>query len=113
VLLFDLDSNEGGDRHLESLGAKGSHERAKRLADMGVKLLVCGAISWPLEALLVASGIQVIPLICGDIEDVISALRDGAIDDGRLAMPGCCCKRRHGRNRRRGKDGGLTREETA
>lgn len=74
-------------------------------------MLVCGAISWPLEALVAASGIRVIPLICGDVEEVVQALRNGTLDDEQFAMPGCCRKRQHVRNRRRrGSDQSIAEE---
>lgn len=64
VLLVDLDGDENhGRRYVESLGSLGPHDRARRLAELGVDVLVCGAISWPLETLLTASGIRVVPLV--------------------------------------------------
>lgn len=38
--------------------------RAKKIVEIGTKVLICGAISWPLEALLVSAGVQVIPNTC-------------------------------------------------
>ncbi len=102
VLLVELDENaEESGRHTESLGGTSPHERARRLADLGVDVLVCGAISWPLEALLAAGGVRVVPLVCGPVDEVVQAFRNGTLEDGRYAMPGCCPKRRHTRQRRR------------
>ena len=112
VLLVDLDREDDGSRRTESLGTTAPHDRAQRLAELGVNVLVCGAISWPLEALLAASGIRVIPLVCGKVEDVVRAFCDGTLENERFAMPGCCRKRRHARNRRRRGGGGLTTEDT-
>ena len=56
VLLVDLD-NEGGNRQVESLGSTAPHQRAQRLAELGVKVLVARD-SWPLEALLASGGIK-------------------------------------------------------
>ena len=116
VLLIDLDDEKDGSRHTESLGSTTPHDRAKQLAALGVDLLVCGAISWPLEALLTAGGIRVIPLVCGQVDEVVQALRDGEIEEERFAMPGCCRKRQHARHRRQrgGEDltgDGLTTED--
>ena len=112
VMLVDLDDhNEDGNRHRESLGSTAPHQRARRLTELGVDVLVCGAISWPLEALLAASGIRVIPLICGEVEEVVRAFQDGTLRDEQFAMPGCCQKKRHVRNRRRRGGGGLTTED--
>ncbi len=112
VLLVDLDDEDNGVRHTESLGSLGPHDRARRLADLGVNVLVCGAISWPLETLLTASGIRVVPLICGNVEEVVRAFREGTLENERFAMPGCCRKRRQARHRRRYRGGGLNTEDT-
>lgn len=112
VVLVDLDDNEGGSHHMESLGSTAPHQRAQRLSGLGVDVLVCGAISWPLEALLTAKGIRVIPLICGEVAEVVRAFRNGALKDEQFAMPGCCRKRRQVRNRRRRRGDGPTTEET-
>ncbi len=111
LLVVELDCQLGGGRVMESLGRMASHDRVRRLAELGVDVLVCGAISWPLEALLTAGGIHVVPLVCGDVDEVVQAYREGALDEERFAMPGCCGKRRHGRQcRHRG--GGRTAEDT-
>lgn len=111
VLLVDLDREDDGSRHTESLGTTAPHQRARRLSELGVEVLICGAISWPLEALLTANGIRVIPLICGEVAEVVRALRDGTLKDERFAMPGCCRKRRQMCNRRRRRGDGLTTED--
>jgi predicted Fe-Mo cluster-binding NifX family protein len=112
VLLVDFDSDDdGGSGHTESLGSTAPHDRARRLAELGVNVLVCGAISWPLEALVAAGGIRVIPLVCGEVKEVVQAFRDGTLENERFAMPGCCRKRRHVRNRRRrGSDQSIAEE---
>jgi len=112
VVLVDLDAKEDGSQHTESLGSTAPHQRAQRLSELGVDVLVCGAISWPLEALLTANGIRVIPLICGEVAEVVRAFRDATLKDEQFAMPGCCRKRRQMRNRRRRRGDGLTTEET-
>lgn len=112
VLLVDLGGEDNGGRYTESLGSLGPHDRARRLAELGVNVLVCGAISWPLEALLAACGIRVIPLVCGEVDEVVRAFRDGTLENERFVMPGCCRKRRQARRRRRYRGGGLTTEDT-
>jgi len=112
VLLVDLNNEEDGSRRTESLGSTAPHDRARRLAELGVNVLVCGAISWLLEALVATSGIRVIPLVCGEVEEVIRAFRDGTLENEQFAMPGCCRKRRQARNRRHCRGGGLTTEDT-
>jgi len=65
-------------------------QKASRLAALGVELLVCGAISRPLQVLVAARGIEVIPFVAGDLQTVIQAwLADGLAADS-FTMPGCC-----------------------
>ena len=76
--------------------------RAKRVAQLGVDVLICGAISMPLEAMLTSAGVRVIPHICGPVEDVLLAFASGRLTDDAFLMPGCCGRRRRFRGRHRG-----------
>jgi predicted Fe-Mo cluster-binding NifX family protein len=72
--------------------------RARKIVDAGTQVLICGAISWPLESLLVSAGIQVIPNTCGEVEEVIEAFLSGQFTEQAFLMPGCCGKRRRRQN---------------
>lgn len=61
-----------------------------RMVDLGVSTLVCGAISRPLHAMVIASGISVISFVAGDLRKVIKAWLDGNLESVKFAMPGCC-----------------------
>jgi len=111
VLLVDSDDENGGSRRVESLGSTALHERVRRLAELGVDVLVCGAISAPLSTLLASQGIKVIPLICGDVDEIVRAFCEGSFEEEQFAMPGCCRKGRFARHRHRRRGGGLTTEE--
>ena len=63
--------------------------RARRVAALEADTVICGAISRPLELLLTASEIDVIPHTCGGAEEVLSAFLEGTLSHGRFAMPGC------------------------
>jgi predicted Fe-Mo cluster-binding NifX family protein len=62
--------------------------RAQELRNLGVDLLVCGAISRPYEMALLSKGIKLRHSICGPLEEVLSAALRGALGDARFAMPG-------------------------
>jgi predicted Fe-Mo cluster-binding NifX family protein len=55
-------------------------ERVNRLGELGVQVLLCGAISRPLERMIRASGVKVIPCLRGSIEEIIGAYLNGDID---------------------------------
>lgn len=79
--------------------------RAQELKNLGVDVVVCGAISQPFEAALSAAGLKVISFVCGPLEEVLSALLNGTIEDARFLMPGLVGPRRFrgrcGKERRR------------
>jgi predicted Fe-Mo cluster-binding NifX family protein len=64
-------------------------QQVVRLVDLGVGTLVCGAISWPLRAMVTASGIQVMPFIAGTVNEVVQAWLGGTMGRGHFVMPGC------------------------
>ena len=106
VWFVDFDGDGAHEPVVVSLGTTTLHERARRLAELRVDVLVCGAISAPLEALLIGSNIRVLPLICGEIQDVMRAFRNGTLEEERFIMPGCCGGgRRRARHGRRGRGG--------
>ena len=77
--------------------------RVQKLSDLGVDVLICGAISRRLETMLAEAGIEVVARICGGVEEVLDAYRSGRHDDPAFAMPGCC-----GQKRRRHRGGCCT-----
>jgi predicted Fe-Mo cluster-binding NifX family protein len=81
--------------------------KAKRIVEMGGRVLICGAISWPLEAMLTSAGMRVIPNTCGPLDEVIAAFFSGDLTAHAFLMPGCPGRqhrhrRRHGRSGRKG-----------
>lgn len=64
-------------------------DKAKKIVELGAHVLICGAISWPLELMLVSAGVTVISNTCGLVEEVIAALIDGNLTEQAFLMPGC------------------------
>jgi predicted Fe-Mo cluster-binding NifX family protein len=73
--------------------------KARRLAGLGARVLVCGAISWPLEALLTSAGMQVIFNTCGPVDEVIAAYFAGNLTEQAFLMPGCPGRQHRHRHR--------------
>jgi predicted Fe-Mo cluster-binding NifX family protein len=84
--------------------------RARRVAQLGVNVLICGAISMPLEVTLVSAGVRVIPFMCGTVGEILQAFASGRFTDEMFLMPGCCGRRRRFRGRHRGQRAGLNTE---
>lgn len=62
-------------------------EKARRLADRGVGLLICGAISRPVHLLIEAYGIRVIPFVTGPQAEVLATLVAGRLQSESRALP--------------------------
>lgn len=63
--------------------------KALDLAQLGVRVLVCGAISRPLHLLIGAADIRVVAFVAGEASEVIRAYLEGRLDHDAWAMPGC------------------------
>lgn len=68
--------------------------RLRILSSNGVDVLICEAISAPLEMLVAAEGIKVIPHICGSVDLVLEAYVAGRLREDAFMMPGCGDRRR-------------------
>lgn len=94
-----LVANVGGDaevgREEVAIEETGLMARATRVTQLGVDVLICGAISVPLEEMLASAGVRVIPYVCGPVEDVLGAFVSGRLADGAFLMPGRCWGPRH------------------
>ena len=105
LLVVEIDGGVEAGRREEAIDGTDLARRAERVIRAGVDVLICGAISRPLETMLVASGVEVIPHTCGPVEDVLRALLTGQFTAESFLMPGCCGQRRRFRRGRLG-DGG-------
>jgi predicted Fe-Mo cluster-binding NifX family protein len=90
--LMLLDCAEGAlqSRRLVEVGqASFPTQRAKRLAELGVHVLICGAISRLLAGFVSAEGIVLVPWVAGPVEDVLRAYLAGRLSEPCWRMPGC------------------------
>jgi predicted Fe-Mo cluster-binding NifX family protein len=110
LLVVDLEDGVETHRSEEVLGEVNP---GKRVANLGVDVLICEAVSYPLEAMLTSSGVQVIAQTCGEVEDVLGAFLSGRLTEEAFRMPGCRGQHRRGRRPRHGScgPGNSTREE--
>lgn len=59
------------------------------LGELGIEVLVCGAISQGLKTALESAGIRVVAQVCGGVEAVVAAYRAERLNRPEFAMPGC------------------------
>lgn len=109
LIIVDYDSGSMGARYGAPFGGSSIIQRVSRLKELGVNVLLCGAVSGPLERMILASGIAVIPFLRGTIDEVLEAYLHDRLVDERFALPGCYPARMgYGRRGmgRRGRRGG-------
>jgi len=86
-----------------------------RLRDLGIDVVICGAVSQPLACAFQGCGIQLLPYVTGTVDEVLKAYRAGQLSRPQYALPGwwpgarrgfrygrCGCDRRQGSRRRAG-----------
>jgi predicted Fe-Mo cluster-binding NifX family protein len=71
--------------------------KIRRLADMGVQLLICGAISHSAQSMVTAYDIELAAFINGDLDTVIDAWLCDELYADVLRMPGCKSRFQRGR----------------
>ena len=89
LIIVNCDSGSIGERSSAGFGESSIIEKVARLRDLGVNVLLCGAVSGPLERMILASGIVVIPFLRGTVDEVLDAYLQDRLVDERFALPGC------------------------
>jgi predicted Fe-Mo cluster-binding NifX family protein len=97
LLVADVENGEIVSRRNFSLSTDSFPDRIREVSSLGVDVLICGAVSHPLECGLTQKGVQVISQICGQVEQVLEAFVTDCLDQQMFFMPGC-----RGQRRRRG-----------
>jgi len=73
-------------------------DMANELLESNVEMIICGAIPYYLEKVLINQGCNVFAFIAGDIDDVIDALHLNILDKPEFKMPGCQKRKKRGNN---------------
>jgi predicted Fe-Mo cluster-binding NifX family protein len=109
LLLIDIENGRETRREDRQLAARELLGRAAELLSARADVLICGAISAPVEARLAGLGVQVIGFVCGGIDDVLGAFLQGELKGPAYLMPGCRQRRRRLRGRSDDMRGGFGR----
>ena len=102
ILLVDIDKGQEKRRNERTVVHSDSLARAQYVSQLGVQVLICGAISWRLENALSSTGVQVIACICGPVDDVLKAFLKDKLSESAFIMPGCLCRRQPFKYKREG-----------
>lgn len=101
LLVAEIESGEVLNRLRYEMGEQSVAGRVRLLSSVGASALLCGGISRPMAMMVQGQGIQLVPWIAGEVEEVLGAYAAGRLPAPQFMMPGC---RRRGRGRgRRGR----------
>ena len=92
LLIVDIADQTATGRHFEPFHCESSSSRAAKLSDLGVKVLICGAVSDQFSNMIEANDIKIIPFVAGAVDEVLDAYLKGAISSSKFRMPGCGIK---------------------
>jgi predicted Fe-Mo cluster-binding NifX family protein len=98
ILIVEVVDGEEKSREEHSIEELFPPIRARRIKELGIDLLICGAISNPVACLIDSIGIRLLPWVSGEVEEVIDVFKRGELAQPRYLMPGC-----RGRGRRVGR----------
>jgi predicted Fe-Mo cluster-binding NifX family protein len=90
LLVLDMEETGEASRFEVFLDEQSCSRKCSRIQVLGVEVLICGAISRYFQGILTATGIRVIPWVCGAVSEVLSAYMHGTLSQSRFLMPGCC-----------------------
>ncbi len=96
LLLVDVEDGDETHREEKRLVRAELPARAAELLGYGTDVLICGAISAPLQFRIAAAGVRVIAFVCGAVDEVLAAYLNGRLASETFAMPGCRRWRRRG-----------------
>jgi len=94
ILVVDCQQSREIHRSVVALEEVQPENRARRIIRLGVDALICGAISRELARLMQSSGIRLIPLVSGPVEEVLRVFLVGRLDDSMFLLPGCTAEDR-------------------
>jgi len=101
ILIADVESGIEKARSEYQLKSTNPAARATEIANLGIDVLICGAISRPLEVMITANGVGLIAQVCGNVNEVLSAYIAGRLlTSRRYLMPGCWRRRYRWRGNR-------------
>ena len=86
MLIATIDNGEVVERREHSLTNLNPIRRSALLSELGVKVLICGGISDFSVRLLMGNGIEVIPMVAGEVEDVLNLFINDNLNSAIIPM---------------------------
>ncbi len=102
LLLVSVENGEETGRRDVALLGQAPAQRAAQVRGLDVNVVICGAVSHPLAGMIEAAGIDLLPHVTGNVDEVLQAYLDGRLGAPQYCMPGCGRGRGKGRRWRHG-----------
>ena len=87
LLLVEIQKGSENNRTEISLSTESIPQKANKLKNLGVDVLICGAISRSLAFQVASYGIEVLPYVLGPIDEILKAYLTGQLGQPKYAMP--------------------------
>lgn len=97
LLIAEIENDGVVSRRLEPFNPSAVSRLAQRLKELKVSTLICGAISRLPALVLETEGIELIPFLAGNVEQMLASCSRGAPINPAFVMPGCRHMHRGGR----------------
>ena len=94
LLIAEIKNGTITGKHYEPFHLDFPSSKAIRIYNLGVRVVICGAVSHFLANMIEAYGIRIIPFVAGDVNKVIDAYLKGNLPTQKFQMPGCGIRRR-------------------
>jgi predicted Fe-Mo cluster-binding NifX family protein len=88
LLVADIENQTVTGRCYKPFLSKFPSLRAAELFDLGIDVLICGAISQVFANIIEAYGIRIFPFVTGDPNQVLDAYLSGTLRNADFQMPG-------------------------
>lgn len=99
LLVLDQNGTGNSNRTTVKMNAADISGRANQIKEKQIDVLICGAVSRPLETALISLGIKVYAFVRGPVEEVLAAYQNEVLDQAIFTMPGCHGRRCTGNRR--------------
>ena len=89
LLVVEMDDCTESDRYFVPFHYESPFSRASNLSDLGIEVLICGAVSNLFANTVESYGIKIIPFVVGPVDEVINAYLTNGLSDSKFRMPRC------------------------
>jgi predicted Fe-Mo cluster-binding NifX family protein len=108
LVVVELENGSEKSRAQIALPERSVLAKLARLRELGIDMVVCGAVSQPMASAAVAYGIRLFPYVAGTVNEVLDAYQAGQLSLPQFRLPGWWpgarrgfghrCHRHHGRH---------------